>query len=148
LFWVIPVFNNILVAIDGSAASERAIARAVDEAKVWNAKLDAVYVVETGLFSSLPSDNTVEIMYQVLEKEGKTVIEKARLFAAGKGVTLTGHMKQGHAGSEVVSIAAKEKSDLIVVGSHGKGNADRLLVGSVSAYVVAHSPVTTMVVRL
>ena len=99
MFWVIPVFNNILVAIDGSAASELAIGRAVDEAKVWNAKLNAVYVVETGLFSSLPSDNTVEIMYGVLETEGNTVLEKAKQYAAEKGVALIGHMEQGHAGT-------------------------------------------------
>lgn len=147
MFWVIPVFNNILVAIDGSAASERAIARAVDEAKVWNAKLNAVYVVETGLFSSLPSDNTVEIMYRVLENEGNSVMKKAEQYAAEKGVTLTSHIEQGHAGTEIVSLADREGNDLIVVGSHGKSNADRLLIGSVSAYIVTHSTVTTMVVR-
>ncbi|MCK7537812.1 MAG: hypothetical protein MZV63_46100 [Marinilabiliales bacterium] len=37
----------------------------------WNASLHAMYVVETGLFSSLPADNTVEIMYSVLEKGGQ-----------------------------------------------------------------------------
>ena len=73
-----PLFTNILVAIDGSKASDQAIERAVDEAKVWNARLHAVYVVETGLFSSLPSDNTVEIMYSVLEKEGKAALEKVK----------------------------------------------------------------------
>ena len=56
LFWVMPMFTNILVAIDGSKASDQAIERAVDEAKVWNARLHAVYVVETGLFTSLPSE--------------------------------------------------------------------------------------------
>ena len=66
-----PVFTNILVAIDGSEASERAFDRAVDEARVWNARLHVVYVVETGLFASLPTDNTVELMYRVLEKEGQ-----------------------------------------------------------------------------
>ncbi len=70
-----PLFTNILVAIDGSKASDQAIERAVDEAKVWNARLHAVYVVETGLFSSLPSDNTVEIMYRVLENEGNSVLD-------------------------------------------------------------------------
>lgn len=144
---MIPVFNNILVAIDGSDASERAIVRAIDEAKVWNAKLNAVYVVETGLFSSLPSDNTVEIMYRVLETEGNSVLEKAKQYAAEKGIILTSHMKQGHAGSEIITLAEREKNDLIVVGSHGKSNADRLLIGSVSTYIVAHSSVTTMVVR-
>ncbi len=141
------LFNNILVAIDGSAASEQAFARAVDEARIWNARLHVVYVVETGLFSSLPADNTVELMYRVLEKEGQSDLNKAKLAAAAKGVTTSTHMKQGHAGSEIISIAAHEKVDLIVVGSHGKSQADRLLIGSVSTFVVTHSTVTTMVVR-
>ena len=142
-----PVFTNILIALDGSEASQRALSRAVDEAKVWNARLQAIYIVETGLFSSLPLDNTVEIMYRVLEKEGKAVLERAEKSAAEKGVTIITHMKQGHAGSEIVALAEEVKSDLIMVGSHGKGNADRLLIGSVSTFVVTHSKVTTMVVR-
>ena len=142
-----PVFTNILVAIDGSDASQRVLVRAVEEAKVWNARLRVIYVVETGLFSSLPADNTVEIMYRVLEKEGTAVLEQAKKYAAEKGVTAITPMKQGHAGSEVTSLADKEKADLIVVGSHGKSQADRLLIGSVSTFVVTHSKVTTMVVR-
>jgi nucleotide-binding universal stress UspA family protein len=86
-------------------------------------------------------------MYRVLEKEGENVLEKAKKYAAGKGITVITHMKQGHAGSEVVALAEREKSDLIVVGSHGKSNTDRLLIGSVSTFVVTHSAVTTMVVR-
>ncbi len=142
-----PVFTNILVAIDGSDAGQRAYVRAVEEAKVWNARLHVIYVVETGLFSSLPADNTVEIMYQVLEKEGNSVLEQAKKYAAEKGVTAITHMKQGHAGSEVVTLAEKEKADLIMIGSHGKSQADRILIGSASTYVVTHSKVTTMVVR-
>jgi nucleotide-binding universal stress UspA family protein len=142
-----PVFTNILIALDGSEAGQRALSRAVDEAKVWNAQLQAIYVVETGLFSSLPLDNTVEIMYRVLEKEGKAVLERAKKSAAEKGITIITHMKQGHAGSEIIALAEQEKSDLIMVGSHGKSNTDRLLIGSVSTFVVTHSKVTTMVVR-
>jgi nucleotide-binding universal stress UspA family protein len=142
-----PVFTNILVAIDGSDASQRAFIRAVEEAKVWNARLHVIYIVETGLFSSLPADNTVEIMYRVLETEGNTVLEKAKKYATDNGVTVITHMKQGHAGSEVVTLAEKEKIDLIMVGSHGKSQADRLFIGSVSTYIVSHSKVTTMVVR-
>jgi nucleotide-binding universal stress UspA family protein len=142
-----PVFTNILVAIDGSDASQRALVRAAEEAKVWNARLHVIYTVETGLFSSLPADNTVEIMYRVLETEGNSVLEKAKKYATEKGVTAITHMKQGHAASEIVALADKEKADLIVVGSHGKSQADRLLIGSVSAHVVNHSKVTTMVVR-
>lgn len=147
MFWVMPVFTNILVAIDGSEASQRALSSAVDEAKVWKAQLQVIYVVETGLFSSLPLDNTVEIMYRVLEKEGTAVLERAKKFGAANGVTVITHMKQGHAGSEIIALAEQEKSDLIMVGSHGKSNTDRLLIGSVSTFVVTHSKVTSMVVR-
>lgn len=141
------VFNTILVAIDGSEASQRALEMAVDMAKAGNAKLHAAYVVETGLFSSLPADNTVEIMYNVLQNEGNAVLEKAKVSAAAKGVSLTGHIKSGHAGSEVITLADNIKADVIIVGSHGKSQTDRLLIGSVSTFVVTHSTVSTLVVR-
>ena len=142
-----PVFTNILVAVDGSETSQRALARAVDEAKVWNARLHVLYIVETGLFSSLPADNTVEVMYSVLKNEGNAVMQKAKKYAAENGITVTTHMKQGHAGSEVITLAELQKCDLIIVGSHGRSQTDRLLIGSVSNFVVTHSQVTTMVVR-
>ena len=143
-----PVFTNILVAMDGSEASQRALSQAVDLAKLCNAKLHTIYVVETGLFSSLPMEGSVEIMYSVLEKEGEEVMERAKIYASEKNITVITHMKQGHAGSEILALAEEEKSDLIIVGSHGKSNTDRLLIGSVSTFVVTHSTVTTMVVRL
>jgi nucleotide-binding universal stress UspA family protein len=142
-----PVFTNILIAMDGSEASQRALSQAVDLAKLCNAKLHTIYVVETGLFSSLPMEGTVEIMYSVLEKEGEEVMDRAKKYATEKSITVITHMKQGHAGSEILALAEEEKSDLIIVGSHGKSNTDRLLIGSVSTFVVTHSTVTTMVVR-
>jgi nucleotide-binding universal stress UspA family protein len=142
------VFTNILVAIDGSEASQRAFDCALEIAKAGNTSLHAAYIVETGLFSSLPADNTVEIMYNVLKKEGESVLAKAKGQAMTAGVTLTTHIKFGHAGSEVIALAEKTRTDLIIVGSHGKSQTDRLLIGSVSTFVVTHSKVSTMVVRL
>ena len=142
-----PVFSEILVAIDGSKAGERAFAVAVDEARLHGAKLHAIYVVETGLFSSLPADNTVEIMYRALEKEGEQVLSKARAQAAESGITLTTYMTQGHAGNAIISLAEQQKISLIIIGSHGKGQADRLLLGSVSNYVITHGTISSMVVR-
>jgi nucleotide-binding universal stress UspA family protein len=142
------LFSKILVAIDGSEASEQAFACAVEEAVLHGATLHVVYVVETGLFSSLPADNTVEMMYSALEKEGEEVLVKARTLAKERGVSLTSSLQQGHAGNEIVNLAEQQKADLIVVGSHGKSKADRLLLGSISNYVVTHGSITTLVVRL
>src|SRR5271157_4707946 len=130
------MFGKILVAIDGSGMSETALVCALDEAKVWKAALHVVYVVETGLFSSLPMDNTWEIMLSLLEKEGHTALGNALKKAEQKGVAVTTHLKEGHAGNEIIKVADDIGADLLVIGSHGKSNVDRLLLGSVSSYVV------------
>ncbi len=141
------MFTKILVAVDGSAISNRAVQTVVEMAHGWKATVHAIYVVETGLFSSLPMDNTWEMMYSLLEKEGKDTLAQARTYAQGKGVELITHLKQGHAGDEIIRTAEEIAADLIVLGSHGKSGVDRILIGSVSSFVVAHSSITTMVVR-
>ncbi len=141
------MFHSILVAIDGSRASEGALEMAVHEAQTWKASLHIAYIVETGLFASVPLDNTVEVMYSMLEKEGACALEKAKEKAAEKGVTTAVYTRQGHAGSEILKLAQEVRADLIIMGSHGKSEVDRLLLGSVSSFVVSHSPVTTMGLR-
>lgn len=141
------MFHKVLVAIDGSSQSLKSLERAIDEAKIWNAELHAIYVVEIGLFSSLPVDNTWEVMYSLLEKEGKEILSAATKNAADVGVEMAFHLKQGHAGQEIITLAEELDADLIVVGSLGKSNIERLLLGSVSSFVVMNSRITTMVVR-
>ena len=52
-------------------------------------------------------------MYRVLENEGNAVLEKAKKTAAKSGVALVTHMKQGHAGTEIITLAQQRKG-----GSH------------------------------
>jgi nucleotide-binding universal stress UspA family protein len=86
-------------------------------------------------------------MYSALEREGEEVLAKARTSAKDRGVALTTFIRHGHAGNEIITLAEQQKVDMIVVGSHGKSKADRLLLGSVSNYVVTHGTITTLVVR-
>ncbi len=94
------MFRKVLVAIDGSSQSLQALRTAIDEAKVWNAEVHAAYVIEIGLFSSLPVDNTWEVMYSLLDKEGKEILDGAVAAGAEAGVPFTTHLRQGHAGQE------------------------------------------------
>lgn len=142
------MFRKILVAIDGSEPAERALGKAIEEAKVWDAEVHAIYVVESGLFSSLPMDNTLEVIYSILQKEGEDLLESAKNSARKADVPISTHLRQGHAGSEIVSLAEELGADLILLGAHGKSDVDRLLLGSVTDYVVRHSAITTMVVRV
>jgi nucleotide-binding universal stress UspA family protein len=135
------------VAIDGSKISENALRAAIEEARVWKAQVHAVYVVETGLFSSLPMDSTWEIMYSMLEQEGKNALDTAHEMAAQQGVKIETYIRQGHAGTEILKAISELPVDLVVMGSHGKSEVDRILLGSVSSFVVSNSPKTVMVVR-
>lgn len=141
------MFTRILVAIDGSEISGRAFRIALDEARAWKATCHIMYVVETGLFSSLPMDNTWEVMYSMLEKEGNEALATAKKQAEEAGVTINTHIRQGHAGNEIIKAAEELGVDLIVVGSHGRSEVDRLLLGSVSSFVVSNSRVHVLVVR-
>ncbi|NLA38582.1 MAG: universal stress protein [Methanomicrobiales archaeon] len=141
------MFRKILVAIDGSEPADRALEAAIKEADAWNSEIHVIYVVESGLFSSLPMDNTLEIIYSVLQKEGDEILESARNKVNAAGVSVATHLRQGHAGSQIVSLAEDLGVDLIILGSHGKSGVDRLFLGSVTDYVVRNSPITTTVVR-
>ncbi len=141
------MFGKILVAIDGSKISEKALQIALEEARVWKAKMHVMYVVETGLFSSLPMDNTWEVMYSMLEKEGREALSRAKSEAESKGISVETYMRQGHAGNEIVKATEDLGIDLAIVGSHGRSEVDRLLLGSVSSFVVTNSRVNVLVVR-
>ena len=146
------MFTNILVALDGSKVSQRALVEAVDLTGLMNAKLQVIYVMEivtsalNPLDQSERMDNTLE-MYHLLEREGSDVLEKAQKYCADKGIRITSYMKQGDAGTEIIALSEQEKCDLIVVASHGKSGFDRLILGSVSSFVVKNNKVTTLVVR-
>ncbi len=67
------MFTNILVAVDGSEISIKTLETALTEAKVWNAQLNVVYVLETGLFDDIPADETMEYIRNMLEQQGLNV---------------------------------------------------------------------------
>ncbi len=114
-----------------------------------HAQLQAVHVMEavTSAQSSLDQMDNSREMYQLLEKEGNDVLEGAKKYCADKGISVIPHLKQGNAGTEIISLAEQEKCDIIVVASHGKSGFDRLFLGSVSSFVVKNNKGTTMVVR-
>jgi len=141
------MYKKIIVAVDGSPISAAAFRAALQQALAWDAELHIVYVIETGLFKNIPADNTVEILYNMLQIEGQNVVEN--LIASGEraGITPNAHLKEGHVGQTILSLAKEIDADLVVLGSHGKSDIERFLLGSVTSFVIAHSPTSTLVVR-
>jgi len=141
------MFNKILVALDGSEISLRAYEHALDLAKKNNAELHALYVVEKGIAASAPVDTNRVLISHKLEDEGRELLKLQYEKAKDAGVELISHLEEGHAGDIIIDIAKNLECDLIVLGSLGKTKLDRLLLGSVSSYVVKSAKTNILVIR-
>ena len=141
--------KRILTATDFSQPSQVALRYAAALAKAFSAEVILCHVLEKPDFlSSLPPvaegyfpPNLAEIQ----EKHARTQCEKA-LAEAGlaQARVLLLHGSPAH---EITSAAAKENSDLIIVGTHGRGAIAHLLLGSVAERVVRSAPCPVLTVR-
>jgi len=141
------MFTKILVALDGSDISMLAFNRALNISKQDNAELHLAYVVEKGMASIGPADGSHLLLLEKVEAEGREMIEKQAEIAKNEGVNVFTHILNGHAGEEITNLSSKIDCDLLVVGSLGKGKIDRLLLGSVSSFVVKSAKTNILVVR-
>jgi nucleotide-binding universal stress UspA family protein len=124
--------ETILLATDASAASEAAEGQAIELAARLGARLVVLSVV-----AGTPSLREA----RQLAVEG--IVQRAR----GGGADAMGLTWDGEAGESILEAAEAESADLIVVGTHERGAVGRLLLGSVSDYVVKHARCPVMVVR-
>jgi nucleotide-binding universal stress UspA family protein len=146
------MFKNILLATDGSAASEEAVRLAVSLARSAGARLTALYVVDPYPYLGMGEDNTAGFqvyMAAAYEHAAQAHAKVAQLCSdGGAGVDLQLRRSEGaHPADSIVRTAAQEGADLIVVGSHGRSGIGRLVLGSVAARVLAQSPVPVLVAR-
>lgn len=146
------MFKHILLATDGSAASENAAQLAVDLARTHGARLTAVYVVDPYPFLSIGQTNPLGFQSYMAAAQQHAAEAHAKVAAlcsqGGESLALQARMVENvAAASGIVQLAADEGADLIVVGSRGRSGIARLMLGSVASRVVAESPVPVLVAR-
>ncbi|WP_132059479.1 universal stress protein [Halorussus amylolyticus] len=142
------MYERILVPTDGSTDTERAVAHAVELAAAHGAELHAVYVVNSATFAGLPMETSWEGIDDVLREEGETALERVEDIAAEHGVAVTTRLVEGSPSRRIVEYAESEGCDLVVMGTHGRGGIDRLLLGSVAEGVVRACSVPVLTVRV
>ncbi|WP_323190795.1 universal stress protein [Halostella sp. PRR32] len=142
------MYDRILVPTDGSDGVERAIGHAIDLAEAHGASVHAVYVVNTASYGTLPMETSWEGISDMLRDEGEAAIDRVRDIAAGTSVDVEGSLVDGTPSKEIVRYAEQNDCDLIVMGTHGRGGIDRLLLGSVAERVVRSSDVPVLTVRV
>lgn len=145
------MFKHILLATDGSAASEKAAQLAVSLARHHAATLTALYVVDPYPYLGLGEANPMGFnayMSAALEHAAQAHARVIALCGQRSPVNLQlRRAEEVSASSGIVQMAAQEGADLVVVGSHGRTGISRLMLGSVAAQVVAHAAVPVLVAR-
>lgn len=146
------MFKHILLATDGSTASDHAAALAVGLARTHGAKLTALYAVDPYPYLGIGEVNPMGFQAYMATAQEHAASAHAKVAAlcnqGGAPVELQARMLEEVAvASGIVQTALSEGADLIVVGSHGRTGIARLMLGSVAAKVVAESTVPVLVAR-
>lgn len=142
------MYDRILVPTDGSPGVERAVDHAIGLAEVHGATIHAVYVVNAATFATLPMETSWEGVGAMLREDGQVALERVEELAAEREVPVETHVVEGSPSREIVRFAEESDVDAIVMGTHGRGGIDRLLLGSVAERVVRSSTVPVTTVRV
>lgn len=133
---------QIIVGVDGSEPSLKALEWAIVEAKLRSAELTIVTTWSYPIMAGTPGDIVPEDSFkEVCER----IQAEALTVATDAGLTATGRIVRGSA--VTVLLEAAESAGLLVVGSRGRGGFTGLLMGSVSNQLVHHAACPVLVVR-
>jgi len=138
------LYMKILVPMDGSKYSEKALLHACDISKNYQSNLILLYVVE----KSLPINLLDRKEYlAILRKFGNNVLIKGKKITADNGIDSKIIIKEGNIVNEIIKLAKNEKCNLIIVGNKGLGTAARFLLGSVSNKLANNSPCSILIIK-
>ena len=149
------MYAQVLIATDGSEVGARALDHGLKLAKAVGGKVTIVTVTEPaaligggyGAFGAAGFDPIPELI-EAQKKSAEAVLGAASTAAKAVGIEAkTVLVDNSYPAEGIVATAQEIGADLIVMGSHGRRGLDRLLLGSQTANVLAHSKIPVLVTR-
>lgn len=144
------MFKRILVPVDGSTTSMKAIGNAIALAKAFDGVVTAIYVIDPYPFAGVGSDFAYgQAQYlSAATAEADEAIKVAREQFASAGVLVESRVVEARAPSRgILEAATASNADVIVMGSHGRRGLEKLVLGSVAQSVLQHAHLPVLVVR-
>jgi nucleotide-binding universal stress UspA family protein len=141
-------WDRVVVGVDGSEGSRRALAWAADEAREHQARLRVVTTwtappVAAGAgYASLPWYGEADLS-PVAERQLTEAV--AEVLGEKPDLEIERVVAEGHAAPQLIDASAA--ADLLVVGCRGHGGFAGMLLGSVSQHVAAHAQCPVVIVR-
>lgn len=146
------MYKRILVPVDGSETSNKALVTALQLAKDAGGRVRLIHIVEELAYLSGYEQfgGYSDDLFKVMRETGTKVLDDGLAIAQAAGVEADKMLFDDFGGrlAEVVADAAKQwNADLIVVGTHGRRGVGRVLLGSGAEQIIRLAPVPILVVR-
>ena len=142
------MYDTILVPTDGSEGTARTLDHATELARKYEATIHALAVVDERQFSQLEGDSKFETertLEENCERAVSAVVERAQ----DEGVPAEAAIQRGVPSQRIVEYAAENGIDVIVMGTHGRSDHERIAtVGAVTQRVVENADVPVFVVHI
>ena len=146
--------KKVLVAVDGSPEADTALLKIVEYFNPEDSEIHAVYVISPAKYATIEGaagyegiSTLHEIRDRIISEEREQVTERVKRIAHDLNIEIPMLIRMGDPRSEILKAAEEISAEIIAVGSTGKGLGQRILLGSVSTYIVTHAKISTMVIR-
>ncbi len=140
------MFENILLAVDGSAHALRAANVAGDLARAMKSKTLRIVVAYDGIPAYLGEPN-LQYAIESRLKEAQEILQKAQETVGKTPAEIHTELIEGSPAEAIIEVAKTRESNVIVMGSRGMGTLTGLVLGSTSQKVVSHAPCPVLIVR-
>ncbi|HQU63527.1 MAG: universal stress protein [Nitrosomonas sp.] len=144
------MYQRILVPIDGSSNSERALQEAIKFAQFHHAHLMLVHVLEDIQYAEMENYINYAEILKSFKDSARKMLEKASQLVRQADVEVSEKLLVA-SGRRVAHVLVEEASqwpaDLIIIGTHGRSGFNRLLLGSIAESVLRLSPVPVLLIR-
>ncbi len=145
------MFQKVLIPVDGSEGSWRALNTAVEIGKKFGSELLVVNVIQpynNAALLAVPLDHaTVSQGNSELEKIGDKVLEMAQERLVGYEYKVEYCLEIGHPSERIIALAKKSKADAIIIGSRGLSGIAEFFLGSVSSKVSQYASIPVLIVK-
>ncbi len=136
--------KNILIPVDGSDGSDKAVAQAVELAKIYEAKLNFLYVANINQLAINAALS--HAILDAVKKAGQTILTRAENMVPSE-IESENFLETGAPAAVILEFEEKLNADLIVMGSRGLGLVKGVLLGSVSQYITERAKCPVLIVK-
>ncbi len=143
-------YQTLVVGVDFSEYSREALRHGILLAKTHGAKLIVVHVCDMDLFLPLQMGSLTKHIERQDEwtQACREQLDEFIDDVQDEGVQIEKRIVMGTAYKELAHVAYKTKADLVLIGTHGRGRLEHLLLGSVAERVVRTAPCSVLAVKL